>query len=670
MAVRTGTPMSLFKFVSWLSVRDRIIALVLIPVVGFLANGIAFTVGDSEVANALHSVKRAAALSEASQQFKDALAAMRIGARDFATRPNEERIDAFKDSHRRAMESLDAIEHELPAAERGEIPSVRTRLSTIKSNFDSLVREQQTLGFSDDEGLRHAIRQATTAIERLIHDDFSWLRDSDAQKLMLSLVTMRLYESEYRVNRSDLVEQAFLREVEEFNRLLDDIVGAAILKEQLRQQVRSYANTFAAWVRSTNTINPYIVLIDVDTRNLMPIADAIIVAARKGEVATAATLARSQNRTKLVIILVGISAILLGLGFSWAIGRSITKPLDGLAAVMKRLANGDTSAKIPAIRGSDEIGQMARAVVVFRDSMIERARLSAMQEETNRTREQRSERIAATIARFERSIEEALAKLRAAAQRLESSSAKLNQAADAVTAEAQAAENRVGAASQNVTSAAGSVEELASSIGEIAGRAAKSTEVANRAVAEAQRTVNTMATLGSAANRIGEVIGLIQAIAEQTNLLALNATIEAARAGEAGRGFAVVAAEVKSLAGQTAKATEEIAAQVGAIQSAAADASQAIAQVNAIIQEMSTIAGAVAVTVEEQNKAVATIAEGVNRASLEAQRGADAMTRVAGASAGARATAVDVKSLAETLSVEAERLDAEVRHFLTEVQAA
>ena len=179
-----------------------------------------------------------------------------------------------------------------------------------------------------------------------------------------------------------------------------------------------------------------------------------------------------------------------------------------------------------------------------------------------------------------------------------------------------------------------------------------------------------MTELGHAATRIGEVIGLIQAIAGQTNLLALNATIEAARAGEAGRRFAVVASEVKSLAAQTARATAEIAGQIGAIQSASIDSAQAIGQVNAIITDMSAIASTVSVTVEEQNAAVSSIADGVNRASVEAQTGAEAMSRVAGANTDARVTAADVKWLAYTLAAEAKNLDAEVQRLLTDVQAA
>ncbi len=132
--------------------------------------------------------------------------------------------------------------------------------------------------------------------------------------------------------------------------------------------------------------------------------------------------------------------------------------------------------------------------------------------------------------------------------KLELSSNELEKAADTVSSDADTARRRVSAASDHVGAAAGSVEELAASIGEIAAQAAKSTDVAGPAVSEAKRTVDTMQELGLAANRIGEVIGLIQAIAGQTHLLALTAMIEAARAGESGKGFAVVAAEVKSLA--------------------------------------------------------------------------------------------------------------------------
>jgi len=662
--------MSLFRLVTRFSVRFRIIALAIIPVIGFVANGIVFTIGETEVADAFHSVKQASSLADAGQEFKDAIAAMRIGARDFATSPNADRIQAFEDSYKRANMTLVSIERALPAAEQNKISGLRTRVETVKKNFEILTKAQEELGFTDDEGIRRSMRDSALAVERIIHEDMSWLKETDSQKLMISLVTMRRYESEYRVNRTEFGEQLFLAEYSNFKRVLNEIVGASILKEQIGDMVTTYAQTFTKWAQSMNYISPYIAVIDSDTQNIMPAANAIIASTRDGELAASAALAHSRTRTKLIITLVGFAAVGIGLGFSWLIGRSITKPVDGLARVMKRLADGDTSAKIPATSGTDEIAAMARSVIVFRDSIIERAQLAATQDETNSARERRSESIASMIARFEQSVDQTLAKVREAAHRLETTSTKLNSAAHAVSAEATTAENRVGAASQNVTAAAGSVEELASSIGEIASQASKSTEVANRAVSEARRTTDTMTDLSEAASRIGEVIGLIQAIAEQTNLLALNATIEAARAGEAGRGFAVVAAEVKSLAGQTGKATEEIAQQIGAIQSAAADATQAIEQVNGIIKDMSMIAAAVAVTVEEQNKAVSTIADGVNRASLEAQNGAQSMSRVAGASADARLTAADVKALADTLAVEAENLDVEVRHFLAEVQAA
>src|SRR5207244_7228644 len=177
----------------------------------------------------------------------------------------------------------------------------------------------------------------------------------------------------------------------------------------------------------------------------------IIAAARGNAAAASSALAASRLRTKNIIAFVGIAAVLIGLGLSWLIGRSITRPLNGLADVMKRLAAGDTSARIPATRSTDEIGAMARTVIVFRDNMIERERLAADQTEANRARERRSDSIASTIVTFRGSVQQALSKLRGAAKQLETSSTKLNAAADAVSTEARTAESRVGAASQNVT---------------------------------------------------------------------------------------------------------------------------------------------------------------------------------------------------------------------------
>ena len=193
----------------------------------------------------------------------------------------------------------------------------------------------------------------------------------------------------------------------------------------------------------------------------------------------------------------------------------------------------------------------------------------------------------------------------------------------------------------NVTMAA---DLLSTSIKDVSLRVDASAEIAKQAVTEANRTTSLVRGLSDAAQKIGEVVGLINDIASQTNLLALNATIEAARAGDAGKGFAVVASEVKNLANQTASATDEIAGHVGQIQNATRDAVSSIEKISKIIGEMNQIGDEVSMAVAEQTRSTSKISDHVRDA-------AEAVSHATGSSDRIVIISCDVDSNAQSVLI-------------------
>ena len=363
-------------------------------------------------------------------------------------------------------------------------------------------------------------------------------------------------------------------------------------------------------------------------------------------------------------------AVAAGLA-AWLIGRSITRPLGQLGARMQALAEGELDSGIPGIGRKDEIGAMAATVQVFRENAtrvrdLERSEVATQQ----RAVEERRAVMQSLADDFERSVNGVV-------HSVTGSAAGMQATAESMTGLARDASSRaltVSEASQKASGNAGTVaaaaEELASSVAEISRQMTQSTEIASRAVEDAERTNATVQVLSNGAEKIGEVVQLIHTIAAQTNLLALNATIEAARAGEAGRGFAVVASEVKALANQTAKATEEISAQVSAMQSTTGEAVAAIGNITRTIGQMSEIALSISSAVEEQGAATREIARNIQSAAA----GSDEISQhIGGVSSAAEATgsaATDVLGNARELDEQANMLRVAVDEFLTKVRAA
>ncbi len=376
----------------------------------------------------------------------------------------------------------------------------------------------------------------------------------------------------------------------------------------------------------------------------------------------------SMVQTASIVIVV---LMLVSIAITWAVGRSIVKPLTGLKERMESLSAGQLEAPVAHADRRDEIGEMARTVQVFRDAMIETNRMREEQAAAElRQVETRKVDMNRLADQFESEVGEIIELVSVAAGQLESSSTTLSKTADTVTQVSNRASTASGDASSNVHSVAAASEELASSIGEISRQVGTSAKIAGEAVSQAQKTDTRISELSQAASRIGDVVDLIQTIAGQTNLLALNATIEAARAGDAGKGFAVVASEVKTLAEQTAKATDEISQQIADIQSATRDSVAAIKEIGATIGKISEISAAIASSVEQQGSATQEISRNVQRAAEGTSQVETSIVDVQRGAAEAGAASAQVQSAAQSLANESNRLKRGVASFMSSIRAA
>jgi methyl-accepting chemotaxis protein len=337
----------------------------------------------------------------------------------------------------------------------------------------------------------------------------------------------------------------------------------------------------------------------------------------------------------ILLMILGVAII--------AILERIIRPLRKSTEIMRLLAEGDVSVDVPALDRSDEIGEMATALQVFKDNAVRMGEMHKEKEESEHRAQE--EKMQATAQQMSATAEETSRQ-----------SGNVASASDQATA--------------NVQTVAATAEQLSASISEIGRQVLQSAKIAQNAVVEAETTNETVQGLAEAASKIGDVVSLINDIAGQTNLLALNATIEAARAGEAGKGFAVVAQEVKNLANQTGKATEEISAQITAIQEQTTGAVDAIGKISSIIGEVNDIATTISSAVEEQGVSTQEIARNVQQAARGTQDVNQNIESVSKAVGQTGAAAGQVLNSAASLSQQSTHLQIQVEKFLGQIRAA
>ncbi len=523
-----------------------------------------------------------------------------------------------------------------------------------------------------------AVKRSSNLVKELVANQIAGLRNALEIAAQTHLVTSLISEAAVAKDAAGLVPMQ-----DRFKAAADLLVRAskAVPDQEIKKIIDEMiafgtgadsvfalrGSEIAAAARADKTIEENVTI----QRSLDRAVAVLVGEAEKSMQSGSVKLVEDLGRNRMLLMIVAAISLLVAGGIGvFYVQRRLVRRLTSIGDAMRRLSSGETDLAVPAAADSDEIGEMARSLEVFRSGEIERRNMAARQEAEQAAQRQRAAGIEQMIGDFRATVTAVIAAVTDNVARMETTARTLSSIAAEADSQARAASSSSEQTSANVRSVAGATEELGTSILEISDQASQANSVVERATTIAQSADRLVGQLSAGASRIGDVIKLIRAIAEQTNLLALNATIEAARAGEAGRGFAVVASEVKTLASQTAKATEEISSQIGAIQGSTAEAVEAIRQITGVMGDISRFTTTIAASVEEQSASTQEIGRNVQQAADGAKELAGNMATVTEAIDETNRSATQVLDASSALTSQAGTLQDAVDQFLERVAAA
>lgn len=594
-----------------------------------------------------------------SRDFLDA----RRREKDFLLRLDEKYITQHGDVVARVNADLDLLEaDESLEAYDAEMSQIRAAFASYANEFTTIVNLQREIGFDEESGLLGSLRGS-------VHDVEEALGKYNADKLTIIMLMMRRHEKDFLARIDEKYVERIDSRLEEFGPALAASDISEGEKADIAKLMNSYVSDFKALAEKILKRNSELGLLSDYYAEAEPILDALSVSIGEKALAEkqrAEKIAATSLTVTVVMYIIGLIALL---GLSFLLSRAIVRAIAGLTNKMTRLADNDFDVDINEVKRADEIGEMGRAVLVFRENGIERIKLEAAEKKRDEQRRKRMETQEQYIQEFDKAVVAVMVDVTAAVKQLHQVSNVLRSSADTAANQSMAVSSGAEEASANVQLVATAATELSASINEISGQVSETSNMALSATERARSTNDNIQGLNDSALKIGEVIGLISDIAGQTNLLALNATIEAARAGDAGKGFAVVASEVKNLANQTAKATEDITTQINDIQQATGIAVDAIDEIVTMIADISERAAAVAAAVEQQTVATSEISQNVEQAAAGTEEISSAMQGVSAAVSETNTAATDVNASADNLDRQNSDLRTQIDGFLERMRA-
>ena len=581
-----------------LSVGARIGALTFLPLIGLAVIFALFWTSAHRVEAELGQSRTDIRTSLDAKAFRDKLMSAELAIGAFTAKPSQSARATLASARTAAEQTVVAV-----ASRDGALAS---QTKTLSQTIDAILSAQDSLGYDEKSGLIGETNAVGDTLAQLIANDVD-SSDPLGVALVEAFGGLRPAYYKFALARDAATRDDVLKHAATMNKDVAASFFSDDQKAKFTKAIDAYAASFTTQAKTVEALAALQIQAEENLRRLTTATDAVVLSASQSADATQGDLAQMQNQA-LVIVAAAIAMVVLVCGSaSFFIGRSLSGPIRRLASIMRRMAEGDLDAEVEHADRRDEIGGMAKAVLIFKQAGMERVRLE--QEADNSRRAAESERMTragekAEAAKADQAVVAALGEglrqlangdlvarltvpfasnseplrldFNAAVDRLQAAMVTVEGTTQTIHSRTVEISSSAGDLSRRTEQQAASLEEAAASLDTITHSTKQTAESANhvRGVALAAKAdaesggevvrlaVEAMASIEQSSKQVAQIIGVIDEIAFQTNLLALNAGVEAARVGDAGRGFAVVATEVRALAQRAAEAAKGIKEQI------------------------------------------------------------------------------------------------------------